>query len=111
EDPFPPIYERAQFVLAPDERCQSMRRRGRFEPPSYTTRSNYAVESNRPLDALERLRSAIFYYEQPGDQPMGVRGYQYGAGIGYGLHARGDIGGVAEYVGLPARTRADHHRT
>ena len=37
-------------------------------------------------------------------------GYQHGAGIGCRLHPRGDIGRVAEYVGLLAGARADHHR-
>jgi hypothetical protein len=63
-----------------------------------------------PFDPLERLRSAILDHQQPGDLPMRIRAYQYRARSGGRLHARGDIGRVAEYIGLLARARADHHR-
>ena len=110
EGTFPAIHQQAQFVLAPDEWSQSSRRRRRFEPPAYSAGLDYPVKLDRPFDALERLRSAIFDHEQPGDQPMRIRGYQYRAGIGGRLHARGDIGRVAEYIGVLAGACANHHR-
>ena len=99
EGTFPTIHQQAQFVFAPDKWSQSTRCRGRFEPSSYSAWLDYPVKLDRPFDPLERLRSPIFNHEQPGDQPMRIRGYQYRAGSGGRLHPRGDIGRVAEYIG------------
>ena len=110
EGTLPTIHQQAQFVLAPDEWSQSTRCRCRFEPPAYSARLDYPVKLDRPLNPLERLRSAIFDHEQPGDQSMHLRGYNYRARIGGRLHSRGDIGRIAEYVGVFARACAHHHR-
>jgi hypothetical protein len=48
-----------------------------------------SVKLDRPFDALERLRSAIFNHEQPEDQPMRICGYQYRARSCRRLHPRG----------------------
>ena len=106
----PSTHQQAQFVFAPDKRSQSTRCRGRFEPPAYSAGLDYTVKLDRPFNPLERLRSAILDHEQPGDQPMRIRAYQYRARSGGRLHARGNIGRVAEYVGVFARTCAHHHR-
>src|SRR5690349_21354219 len=74
ERAFPAIQQEPQFV-APDERGQSMRRRDRFEPAMHSTRSDYPVELNRPLDSLELLGAAIFNYKLPRDQPMSIGCY------------------------------------
>ncbi|MFZ1121371.1 MAG: hypothetical protein WAN81_14180, partial [Candidatus Binataceae bacterium] len=63
---------------------------------------------DRPFDALERLRSAIFNHEQPGDQPMHCVGDNHGAGFRDRLHSRGNIGRVAKYVAVFASTCAYH---
>ena len=41
---------------------------------------------------------------------MRSRGYEYRAGSGRRLHPRGDIGRIAEYVGILAGAGANHHR-
>ena len=110
EHAFPAIHQRAQFVVAPDKRGQSMRRCRRFEPPPHSARLDYAVELDRPFDALEHLRSAIFNLEQSTHQPMGICGYQYRARNSGFLYPRGKVGSVAEYVGILAGTGANHHR-
>jgi hypothetical protein len=110
EGAFPTIHQQAQLVLAPDEWSQCMRCCGRFEPPSYSAGLDYPVKLDRPLDALERLRPAIFNHEQPGDQPMRSRGYQYRVGRGCCLDARCEIRSIAEYVGFLASTGTNHHR-
>ncbi len=46
---FPSTQQRTQFVLAADEGRQSTRRSHRFETPAHPARSNYAIESDRPL--------------------------------------------------------------
>ena len=99
----PTIHQRAQFVLAPDEWSQSARGRRRFQPPAHSAGLDYPVQLDRPLNALERRRPALLDHEQPRDQPMGILGYHHRAGSGGFLHARGDIGRVAEYVGVLAR--------
>src|ERR1700732_1522995 len=99
---FPTIHQQAQFVLAPDEWSQCMRCCGRFEPPAHAAWLDYPVELDRPFDSLERRRSAFFNHEQPGDQPMRVRGYQYRARSGRCLHPRGDVRSIAEYIGILA---------
>ena len=110
ERALPTIHQQAQFVFAPDEWSQPTRCRGCFEPPAYSARLDYPVKLDRPFNPLERLRSAIFNHEQPGDQPMRCVGDHYGAGFRSRLHPRGDIGRIAEYVGVFARACADHHR-
>jgi hypothetical protein len=60
---FPTIHQQAQFVLAPDEWGQTTRRGHRFEASAYSAGLDYPVKLDRPFDALERLRSAIFNYE------------------------------------------------
>ena len=110
EHALPSIHQQAQFVLAPDERRQSTRSRGRFEPPAHSARLDYAVEPDRPFDAFERLRAALFDHEQPRDQPMRRIGDHHRARLRRRLHPRGDIGRVAEDVGVLARARANHHR-
>jgi len=52
--------------------------------------------ARHPFDAFERLRSAVFNYEQPGDQPMSIRGYQYSAWSSGCLHPRGDVRSISE---------------
>ncbi len=64
-----------------------------------------------PLHALERRRPACLDHKQPRDQPMRILGDHYRAGSGGFLHPRGNIGRVAEYVGVLAGARANHHRT
>ncbi len=41
--PLPTVHQRAQFVLAPDERSQSAGCRRRFEPPAHSAGLDYAV--------------------------------------------------------------------
>jgi len=110
EGAFPTIHHQAQLVLAPDEWSQSTRCGYCFEPPSYSAWPHYPVKLNRPFHALKRLRSAIFNHEQPGDQPMRSRGYQYRVGRGCCLDARCEIRSIAEYVGFLASTGTNHHR-
>jgi hypothetical protein len=107
---FPSIHQQTQFVFAPDERSQSSRRRACFETPAYSADLDYPVKLERRLNALERLCSAILDHEQPGDQPMRIRAYQYRARSGGRLHSSGDIRRVAEYITVFAGTCADHHR-
>ena len=83
----------------------------RSVPPAHAAWLDYPVKLDRPFDSLERLRSAIFDHEQPGDQPMRSRGYQYCAGICRCLHPRGYVRSIAENIGVPAGARANHHRT
>ena len=111
EGALPSIHQQAQFVLAPDEWSQPTRCRGCFEPPSHSAGPDYPVKLDRPFDPLERLRPAILDHEQPRDQSMRRGGYQHGAWFRSRLHARGDIGSVAEYVGLLAGAGANHHRS
>ena len=106
----PAAHQQAQFVFAPDERSQSARSRCRFEPSAHSAGLDYPVKLDRPLNALERLRPAILDHEQPGDQPMHSVGDHHRAGLRGRLHPRGDIGRVAEDVGVFARTCAHHHR-
>jgi hypothetical protein len=60
---FPAIHQQTQFVFAPHEWSQPTRCRCGFEPPSYSTGLDYAVELDRPFNSLERLRSAILNHE------------------------------------------------
>jgi hypothetical protein len=106
----PAIHQQTQFVFAPNEWSQSSRRRACFEAPAYSAWLDYSVKLDRPVNPLERMRSPILDHEQPGDQPMRIRAYQYRARSGGRLHPRGDIGRVAEYVGLLARAGAHHDR-
>ncbi len=87
-----------------------MRRCPRFESSAHPARLDHPVKLGRPLDALERLRPTIFDHEQPRDEPMHCVGDHHGARFRSRLHARGDIGGVAEYVGLLAGARTNYHR-
>ncbi len=96
----PTIHQRAQFVLAPDECSQSTPRCRRLQPPAHSAGLDNPVELDWPFDTLERRRSATFDHEQARDQVMGILGYHHRAGSGCLLHPRGDIGRVAEYVGL-----------
>src|SRR6266446_3939637 len=98
EGTLPSTHQQAQFVFAPDKRGQSSRCRSRFEAPAYSAGLHYPVKLSRPFYALERLRSPILDHEQPRDQPMRICAYQYRARSCGRLHARGDIGRVAEYV-------------
>ena len=107
----PAIHQQAQLVLAPDERSQSTRHRRCSEPLSHSAWLDYTVKLKRPFHAFERLRTAIFNHEQPGDQLMRSRGYQYRAGSGRCLHPRGYVRSIAENIGILARAGANHHRT
>src|SRR5712692_10084496 len=107
---FPTIHQRAQFILAPDEWRKSSRRRDRFESSANSARLDNAIKLGRPFDALERLRAAVFDHEQPRDQPMHRVGDHHGARLRSPLHACRDIRRVAEYVGLLADARTNHHR-
>ena len=99
ESMFPTIHQQAQFVFAPHEWSQSSRRRACFEAPAYSAWLDYPVELDRPFNPLERLRSAIFNHEQPGNQPMRICGYQYSARTGRSLHPRSDVGSIAKNIG------------
>jgi hypothetical protein len=47
------------------------------------------------------LSRAIFNDEQPGNQSLSICSYQHAVGNCYRLHACGDVGRIAEYVGFP----------
>jgi hypothetical protein len=108
---FPTMCQRTQFVLAPNEWGQATRLSRGLEPTAHFARSDYPIEWDQPVEAFERLRSAIFYDEKAGDQPVAIFGYQHRAGIGCCLHPRSDIGCLPEYVSVLTGARANHHRT
>jgi hypothetical protein len=105
---WPPRTHHTQITLNRLSACNV--RRACFETPAYSADLDYPVKLERPLNTLERLCSAILDHEQPGDQPMRIRAYQYRARSGGRLHSSGDIRRVAEYIAVFAGTCADHHR-
>src|SRR6516165_11306372 len=66
----PARHQRAQLVLAPNERGKSTDCGGGFEPPSHSARLYYLVKLERPFDALQRRCLATLDHEQTRDQPM-----------------------------------------
>src|ERR1700676_2887527 len=70
ERTLPSIHQRAQFVFAPDERSQATGRSRHVETSARSARPDYAIELERPFDALEFLRAAILDHEQARNQPM-----------------------------------------
>jgi hypothetical protein len=110
ERAIPSIHQRAQFVLAPDERGQATGRSRRVETPARSARLDDPINLDRTLDTLERLRATILDYEQARDQPMRGVGDCDGARFGGGVYARRDIGRIAEDVGFLAGARAYYHR-
>jgi hypothetical protein len=110
ERALPTILQQVQFVFTSDEWSQCPRCRRCLEPSAYSARLHYPVKLDRPIDPLERLRSPILDHEQSRDQSMHCLSDDHGACFRGRLQSRGDIGRVAEYVGIFARARANHHR-
>ena len=107
----PPICQQAQFVLAPDKGSQAMRYRYGLESSSHSAGLYYPEKLDRPLDALKRLRPAIFDHEQPRDEPMRCVGNHHTVRFRNRLHPRSYIGSVSKYARVLAGAATDHHRT
>src|SRR5262249_22227003 len=71
--------------------------------------SDGPIELDWVLDALKLMRAAIFDYEQSRNELVHCRGNHDRIGFRRRLHARGDIGRIAEYIGLLAAASTTHH--
>ena len=95
--------------LAPDEG----RRRARGEAASASagqTGRQHTIELDGLIDALQPVGAAILDGEQTRYDPMHVRRDDHGVGVRGALHARGDVGRVAEHVCLLAAAFGDDDR-
>src|SRR5262249_23508723 len=100
----PPTHQQMQFVLAPDKWGESVRSGCRFQPPTGSAGSYHPVQTDWPCQALQGLWSAILNHEQSRDQTMGILGRHHRVRSSRLLRPGGDVGRVAEHVGLLAGT-------
>jgi hypothetical protein len=77
--------------------------------PARHTGPDHAIELDRLLDALEPLRAAILDHEQARYEVVDGGGHDDRVGRRNALHARGDVGGVAEHIDLRAAAPGDDH--
>src|SRR5208282_6754183 len=108
EHPFPSIPQQPQFLLPADERRQYPPTG--MKPAAHTAELDDTIKLDRLRDSLELMRAAILYREHPRHQPMRIRRDKHGVGRGRSLYARGEVGRVAEDVGVGAAAGADHDR-
>jgi hypothetical protein len=109
EHTFPSIQQQPQFFLATDERGKTASCCNRFEPATHSAWPDYPVDLERPVGALQGLRSKILDHEQPRDQPMGSRGNEYCAGSRKRLNTCSIIRSLAKDIRILAGTCANDH--
>ena len=97
----PAAHEKAELVLAPDERRQG----ARPAAPAAAARAHDAIEHDRGRHALEVMRALVLGDEQPGRLALHARRDEHRSRLGRGLHPRGDVGRLAEH--FPGRVH--HH--
>ena len=99
----PAARQQRKFVLAADERRQARA----AAAPAAAARPHDAIERHRRRHALEVMRALVLGDEQACDLPLHGRRDDDRARLRGGLHARGDIGRLAEHFA----GRVDHDRS
>ena len=99
--PFPAAHDKAQLLLAADERRQDPR----AAPAAAAAHANDAIEIHGLSHAFEVANALLLDGEQSGDLALHVCGDEHRPRLGRRLDARGDIRRIAENL---AR-RVDNH--